>query len=79
MEHSREQVKEAILFFADKCQLKEAYEYHVKNVVLPELVKMIIYDLVVSGYDPYNFADQMNILLCYAREYKAVGFVTHEK
>lgn len=81
MKESKNQVKESILFFARKFELEKSYEEIIKFESLPELVKMIVYDMFLSGFVPSNIEESLShkVIFDYARELKQNGYVEFDE
>ena len=82
MKCSSKRVREAILFFADEFKLGDTYR-SLHTMTLPELVKMMSYELFVNQFDPRSCPDEYyenyRILHGYATELRKNGEVTFEE
>ncbi len=79
MKHSKEELQESILYFAKKYNKGDSYTRLMCDTTLPSIVKMIIYDMFLKGFD-YAFEtngayEAYQIILDYSREMDEKGFV----
>lgn len=78
----KEQLKEAILFFASKYKKKEIYEEVYKNGV-PEIMRLLAYDMFLNAFNPYLSDDftykQYKIIYDYCKELEENGFFNFQR
>jgi hypothetical protein len=77
---TKEQLKDSILFFAKKYNLEESYKYLIETTTLPELSKMMIYEMFLNKFSFYHcdedeYQHYKNILW-YCEQLNEHGFVT---
>lgn len=82
MKHSKEQVENAILFFAKTFGQEENYKALMSVYSgTPKIVEMIAYEMFLQKFNPYLCTDeqyeQHKIIHEYATELKQNGFVIH--
>lgn len=85
MNHTKEEVVNAVLFFARKYKKEENYQAILKSggSTLPRIVEMIVFDMFINGFIAYYGSDEEfkmnNILSEYAIELKEFGMVEFKK
>lgn len=84
MKASKEQVENAILFFAKTFGQEENYKSLMKVYrSTPEIVEMIVYEMFLQKFNPYHCTDEeyehYKIIHEYATELKQNGLVSHEE
>lgn len=80
MESTKEELVEAILFFAEKYGLRRNYEFLIMSkITLPELVKMITYEMFLNRFTPPQLVEKdhekYGLILNYAKELNEKGWV----
>lgn len=80
MEATKEELVEAILFFAEKYGLRRNYEFLIMSkITLPELVKMITYEMFLNQFNPFQLVqknyEKYELILHYAKELNKKGWV----
>ena len=82
MKNTKQEVIKAIKYFADQYDLK-GYDLIIKETPLPELIKMIAYDMFIYGFNIYDCSipsyRAYTILRIYAIELNKNGFVNFEE
>lgn len=86
MKGTKEQVEEAILHFADRYGLKNNYQALMNNdygtATLPEVVKMISYQMFLNQFSPFQLAEKnyqkYELIHQYALELNEKGRVDFE-
>lgn len=75
----RQDIINAILFFAEKYGQKPNYEAILGYTVLPSVVKMIVYELFTEGFEFHKCSEEeekhYRVLLNYSLTLKLNGFV----
>lgn len=70
---------ESILFLSVYVDKEQSYKELVKNISLPELTKMIVYDLFLKEFDYKNCNDYLyeaySVVLKYSTEISNNGYV----
>lgn len=83
MKNTQKDVREAILILAEHVGKKPNYEYLVRDVDLPKLTNMIVYELFLIGFDSRSCSDILyaayKIIHDYAKELSSEGYVSFEK
>lgn len=84
MKHSKQQVENAILFFAKEFGQEANYKGLIQTCpVTPKIVEMIVYEMFLQKSNPSNYTDeqleQYQIIHEYSTELKQVGWVEYEK
>lgn len=84
MKSSKENLTEAILFFAKQYNQENSYKSLIESGLdLPKLVQIIVYDMFLNKFNSYNCSDidynNYKIILEYATELKINGFVKFEE
>lgn len=84
MKASKEQVENAILFFAKKFNQEENYTALINSrPVMPKIIEMIVYEMFLQKFNSYLCTEeeyqQYSIIYEYVIELKQIGWVTHEK
>jgi hypothetical protein len=80
MNNTKKDIINAVLFFAEKYNQKENYEKLISAInTPPEIVKNIIYDMFLNGFNPYFAShteyEQYRILYDYSKELSTNGYV----
>lgn len=84
MNASKKDLEDAIMHFAKKFNQEEPYVGLMGGgIVMPKLVELIIYDMFVNQFSPYDnveedFLPYVRILL-YSKELRENGFVTYNE
>lgn len=85
MKASKEQVENAILFFAKTFDQEQNYKAVMCSYsgTTPKIVQMIVYEMFLQKFNSYYCTDeqyiQYNLIYEYATELKQNGWVTHEQ
>jgi hypothetical protein len=84
MKSSKEELKEAILFFAKQYNEENSYtKLFESGLDLPKLIQIIVYDMFLNKFNSYNCSDidynNYKIILEYATELNINGFVKFEE
>lgn len=84
MKASREEVKNAILFFAEKYGQEKNYQALMEVYpATPKIVEMIVYEMFLNNFNPYFSEDKdydnYRIIFEYTTELKKVGCVEHNQ
>jgi hypothetical protein len=80
MEKTKEQVEQAILFFAKAYNLENNYRSIMSTRPgLPKIVEMIVYELFIHRFNSYHCSDeeyeQYKIIHEYVTELREIGWV----
>jgi transposase len=79
MKKSKKQVENSILTIAKLFGIEENYNAVLKISSLPEVVKMITYDMFLNRFDSRSCSDELYnawiIIFIYGQELKSNGFV----
>ena len=83
MKYTQNQVKDSIMFFAEQFGLSKSYKALIDSGLgLPELVKMMVYEMFLQKFSSYGSDDisyeNYKIIHRYASELKQNGFVNFE-
>jgi len=83
MKASKEQVENAILFFAETFGQERNYKALMESYIgTPKIVEMIVYEMFLQKFNSYHCTDEQyvpyKIIHEYATELKQNGWVTHE-
>lgn len=83
MKASKEQVENAILFFAELYGQYENYKALMGAYTgTPKIVEMIVYEMFLQNFNDYYCTDeqyeQYKLIYEYATELKEIGWVVHE-
>jgi hypothetical protein len=84
MQATKEQLKESILFFANKYGKGESFKSLLEaQMGLPKIVEMIVYEMFLHKFNSYNCSNEeyitYKIIHEYAIELKEKGFITFEQ
>jgi len=80
MKNTKDDIKNAALFFAKKFGQKNNYELMILGgTTLPKLAEMIVYEMFIQEFNPYMSTDeefeQYKLILEYCLELKEKGYV----
>ena len=82
MKTNQQEIIDAILFLANEYDIKGYKELIKKNYNLPSLIRLIVYDLFLRGFNLYDCNEDSytayNLLRIYALELAIEGFVNFE-
>lgn len=83
MKSNKKKIQDSILFFANKYKLSENYKALINISTLPEIVKMIIYEMFLNKFNFYNCTDDeykhYKLLLEYSEELNKNGCVKFDE
>lgn len=83
MKYSKKDVETAILYFAEKYGKLDAFEYMLRESVLPSIINMIIKEMFLQEFFPQSSEkDELNmyqIILVYSKELNKIGYVLFDE
>lgn len=82
MKSTQKEVRDAILLIAKSFGRGSNYEYLITSVTLPELIRMIAYEIFLNKFDPRSckqeLFDAYKLIHETATELQEVGYITFE-